>query len=163
MKRAWWVVLLWSLASGADATTTRAGLTYNRLQGLQQQVLEQAVKNTHLPTTAEGLNGLKRVDGQPISESRMLDAWGQPFVYRAPSRSSDRLFDVYSIGPNGRDDGGEEDDIVPWDYRGYYSPGHNFLENAFMYVALLDGPVLFVGILSWFVYRQLRARKRLES
>ena len=58
-------------------------------------------------------------------EGRLLDSWGNPFVYRNhlkdwPKNKDDKRAhnkqgaDIYSFGPDGKDDGGEGDDIVNW-------------------------------------------------
>jgi len=40
------------------------------------------------------------------------DVWGRELVYRFPPRRRDVLFELYSVGPNGIDEGGEGDDIT---------------------------------------------------
>lgn len=42
----------------------------------------------------------------------LLDVWGQPIHYRCPSPLHPQGWDLYSIGPNGIDEGGYGDDIV---------------------------------------------------
>jgi hypothetical protein len=39
------------------------------------------------------------------------DGWGRELVYRFPPRRRDVLFEFYSVGPNGIDDGGGGDDV----------------------------------------------------
>jgi hypothetical protein len=46
-----------------------------------------------------------------IRKGTFEDVWGRELVYRFPSRHLDAMFDLYSLGPNGRDEGGEGDDI----------------------------------------------------
>jgi hypothetical protein len=41
----------------------------------------------------------------------LVDAWGQPLVYRYPARRQELVFELYSVGPNGVDEQGEGDDI----------------------------------------------------
>ena len=43
-----------------------------------------------------------------------IDAWGHAVLYRMPGRVNKDSFDVYSMGPNGRDEGGTGDDIGNW-------------------------------------------------
>lgn len=58
--------------------------------------------------------------GYPESErnrfdvsNRLLDMWGHPYVYTAaPSHGAP--FVIYSLGPDGIDNGGEGDDIASW-------------------------------------------------
>lgn len=40
----------------------------------------------------------------------LLDGWGRSFLY---ARGPEGTFVIYSLGPNGRDDGGKGDDILP--------------------------------------------------
>jgi general secretion pathway protein G len=48
----------------------------------------------------------------------LLDPWGKPYVYVSISGGSPahrtRSYDLYSLGPNGADDGGAVDDIINW-------------------------------------------------
>jgi hypothetical protein len=39
------------------------------------------------------------------------DRWGRALVYRFPAADKDRIYDLYSVGPNGIDEGGGGDDI----------------------------------------------------
>lgn len=43
-----------------------------------------------------------------------FDGWRQPFKYRCPGKHNPLSFDLYSIGPNGKDEQGEGDDIGNW-------------------------------------------------
>jgi hypothetical protein len=42
------------------------------------------------------------------------DGWRQPLIYRPADQGGDAPFALYSIGPNGRDEGGHGDDISFW-------------------------------------------------
>ena len=53
-----------------------------------------------------------------LQDGQLMDPWGNPYVYvsvngGAPQHRN-RSFDLYSLGPNGADDGGTGDDIVNW-------------------------------------------------
>jgi Type II secretion system (T2SS), protein G len=39
------------------------------------------------------------------------DGWGKPMRYRYPGVLNPEGFDIYSFGPNGRDEGGKNEDI----------------------------------------------------
>jgi len=41
----------------------------------------------------------------------LLDGWGHPMIYRHPSTHKGCDYDLYSVGPNGLDDGEGKDDI----------------------------------------------------
>jgi general secretion pathway protein G len=53
-----------------------------------------------------------------LEDDEVIDPWGQPYVYTSINGGSPvhrpRSYDLYSIGPNGADDDGGEDDIVNW-------------------------------------------------
>ncbi|MCY0911677.1 hypothetical protein [Massilia antarctica] len=57
------------------------------------------------PTTSEGLAVL------PLQNFPLLDGWKQQIVYRARGVTAPLEFHIYSIGPNGVDEGGGGDDI----------------------------------------------------
>lgn len=42
------------------------------------------------------------------------DAWDRPMRYRFPGVYNPESFDIYSVGPDGQDDGGRNDDIGNW-------------------------------------------------
>ena len=53
-----------------------------------------------------------------LKDGQVVDPWGNPYVYvsvngGAPQHRT-KSFDLYSLGPNGTDDGGAGDDIVNW-------------------------------------------------
>jgi len=60
------------------------------------------------------------IPGSELNEKgEVIDPWGRAIVYRvvsnAPSMNpNDRLFELYSLGPNGRDEGGGGDDVRSW-------------------------------------------------
>ena len=43
-----------------------------------------------------------------------LDAWGNAFIYTNPGVHNEYFYDLYSLGPNGKGDGTEKDDIRNW-------------------------------------------------
>ena len=57
------------------------------------------------------------------------DSWGRELVFRCPSKRTEAIFDLYSVGPNGVDEGGGGDDITCGDsadfqtYRAYFKDG----------------------------------------
>jgi len=48
----------------------------------------------------------------------LADPWGKPYIYVSVNggapKHRERSYDLYSLGPNGADDGGAGDDIVNW-------------------------------------------------
>jgi hypothetical protein len=65
-------------------------------------VWEPAVKGN------DALEVLDPVAGRPP----LVDAWGQPLLFRCPGRQHPHGWDLYSVGPNGRDELGSGDDIL---------------------------------------------------
>lgn len=54
--------------------------------------------------------GYYRFDRAELNGSgQVIDGWGNPLVYRSPG-SKGATFDLYSMGPNGKDEGGAGDD-----------------------------------------------------
>lgn len=47
-------------------------------------------------------------EARRLDESQALDPWGRPYVYEARGRT----FSFYSVGEDGRDDGGKGDDVT---------------------------------------------------
>ncbi|MBU1853506.1 MAG: type II secretion system protein GspG [Candidatus Omnitrophica bacterium] len=43
-----------------------------------------------------------------------VDAWGNAFVYVNPGMHNEYFYDLYSLGPNGKGDGSEKDDVNNW-------------------------------------------------
>jgi type II secretion system protein G len=85
---------------------------FRRDRGLQAD-------NGRYPTAAEGLAALLvRPPNAPswrgpyLAYDMLTDPWGNPYVYRNPGKHNSNGFDVFSMGPDGRVDGG--DDISNW-------------------------------------------------
>jgi type II secretion system protein G len=73
------------------------------------------IDNGRFPTTGEGLQALVKnpanlPDWHAALDKVPLDPWGNPYIYRCPGTNGND-FDMYSTGPNGRDDHGGGDDI----------------------------------------------------
>lgn len=74
-----------------------------------------------LPSTEQGLNALvEKPSSRPAPSSWVqvmkkltLDPWGNPYNYRKPGTKDKNGYDVYSNGPDGVPDTG--DDIGNWD------------------------------------------------
>lgn len=49
----------------------------------------------------------------PMKDGRYFDGWGNPIAFRPGIRNQGRI-DLYSYGPNGKDDDGDGDDIGNW-------------------------------------------------
>ena len=55
---------------------------------------------------------------EEVNDEEALDPWGQPYVYVSVNGGSPthrtRSYDLYSFGPNGKDEDGAGDDITNW-------------------------------------------------
>ncbi len=53
-----------------------------------------------------------------LVENEAIDPWGHPYIYISVNGGSPQhrptAYDLYSLGPNGQDDGGAQDDVVNW-------------------------------------------------
>jgi general secretion pathway protein G len=80
------------------------------------------------PTTDEGLAALFQPASKGKEDSRykgpymqgnfeeLKDPWEKPYEYRSPGEINEDGYDLWSTGPDGKDDGGKEgsDDIKNW-------------------------------------------------
>lgn len=79
------------------------------------------------PETDEGLQALyqpksavddERYNGPYLEGDfeELKDPWGNPYIYKAPGDVHEEGYDLYSMGPDDKDDGGKEgsDDIKNW-------------------------------------------------
>jgi len=75
--------------------------------------------NGYYPKGKDGLQDLRSQprDAQnwhgPYMEKDIpLDPWGHPYIYVCPGKHNPSGYDLYSVGPDGRE--GNEDDITNW-------------------------------------------------
>ena len=95
----------------ANITAAKGGL-----QTLETTLLRYKMLNGSLPTEQQGLEALT-VGGTKMRQAFLKkdginDPWGRVFQYRNPGRKSGGDFDVFSMGPDGQPDTG--DDIGNW-------------------------------------------------
>jgi general secretion pathway protein G len=75
------------------------------------------VDNGRFPSGDEGLDALVRNPGNlpnwknPYIGQVKNDPWGHPYVYRQPGTNNPNGYDLYSLGPDGKEGG---DDIDNW-------------------------------------------------
>ena len=76
------------------------------------------IDNGRYPSTEEGLealisspSGLDAWRGPYLSRGLPKDPWGNEYVYRYPGQENPDGFDLYSLGPDGREG---NDDIGNW-------------------------------------------------
>lgn len=106
------LVLCTSCRANGDSNDFRIQRTRSRVDAVGDALGAFRTEMGRFPTDAEGLHIL----GQPGDGKEpfirpgapLVDAWNQPLVYHP---AADGRFALYSVGPNGRDDGGGSDDI----------------------------------------------------
>lgn len=78
------------------------------------------IETGHYPSTEDGLQALVEPpatlpegswEGPYLERGVPKDPWGNPYVYSYPGTHNSRGFDLYSLGPDGREGG---DDITNW-------------------------------------------------
>jgi general secretion pathway protein G len=75
------------------------------------------IDNGRFPSGDEGLDALARNPGNlttwknPYVGQVKNDPWGRPYVYRYPGTNNPASYDLYSVGPDGREG---NDDIDNW-------------------------------------------------
>ncbi len=110
-----------------------AALVVPKFTGRSQQARETAVKtdlsnistalnsfeidNGRLPTTEEGLKALVNRPANAPGWTQVLeripkDPWGNEYQYRYPGRHNPNGFDLWSLGPDGKEG---SDDIGNWE------------------------------------------------
>lgn len=86
------------------------------IEAISMQLRTYEMLNYRMPTTEQGLKALVT---QPSTEPRPrrwkqlmksvpIDPWGAEYFYRNPGKKNPSGFDVYSLGPDGKD---SDDDV----------------------------------------------------
>lgn len=78
------------------------------------------VDTGRLPTSDEGLSALLQAPGNVrvwkgpyIKRGIPKDPWGNEYVYRAPGQHNQNGYDLYSLGPDGREGNDDRDNWSP--------------------------------------------------
>jgi general secretion pathway protein G len=103
----------------ARLSAARADVEANIATALELYELD----NRQFPTTEQGLEGLvaeptvppfpENWNGPYVRGGVPQDPWGNAYVYRSPSSRANSDYDLFSMGPDGAEGGG--DDIRNWD------------------------------------------------
>ena len=99
---------------------TRIAAAKMGLQTIDSSLERYSMDNGAFPTNDQGLKALSE---KPISppipqnwskyiNTGIIDPWGNEYKYRYPGEHNKESFDIWSMGPDGRD--GTEDDITNW-------------------------------------------------
>lgn len=133
-------------SAAAWASTTRSNSTHQEARWLEHALLIHLAKEVGIPKTDAEFRTLMTEHPEKFGKRGSSDSWGRPFHYRYPATESGGLFDLYSFGPNGIDDGGNADDVVAWEYRMQYSHGRFDVETILGIIVFIDGPILLLLI-----------------
>jgi len=140
----------------AYASSTRAGRTYSKLKSIEHRVLVYAVREGNSPMTQSDFHGLMKSEPEWFTSWHVRDDWGTLLNFKQPSSADSRAFDLYSSGPNRLDEGGEGDDVVPWEYRGYYSSSKQPFEILLALGLLLDAPAILLFLFGRHFIRRVK-------
>lgn len=92
---------------------TLVGVTRYRLAMIANLLSQWHAEKTGYPADVAQLLTLVSAEVPMADRGRLLaDAWSQRFIYAHPSRRPGCDYDLYSPGPDGRDDNGQQDDIA---------------------------------------------------
>jgi type II secretion system protein G len=96
-----------------DTPESQVARTRTNLEMVGRSLIQFKEETGHYPTVAQGLEALtdEHRRGSNLLRALPKDSWGKPFVYRVSVESNGESFLLYSVGPNGVDDGGSGDDI----------------------------------------------------
>ena len=102
---------IYQLAGNVDVA--KAQRVKSDLQTISIQLQTYEMLNYRMPTTEQGLQALitmPTADPKPQNWKRLwnqdnlpIDPWGQPYIYRNPGKYKTDSYDLYSLGPNGKD------------------------------------------------------------
>jgi hypothetical protein len=102
-----------SLPSAALAWSSSASRTYNDIRQIHLGILMYLDDTGACPDSGRWWQQLRGAGCAPgLGEATPCDRWGGVLRYRAPGDHG--AFDLYSVGPNGRDDRGTLDDVSNW-------------------------------------------------
>jgi general secretion pathway protein G len=96
-----------------DATV---GYAKADVKNFETNIIRYKTNMGSLPTSLEDLcrsPANAKADWRKLMEENLLtDPWGQPYQYRNPSKQNPQGYDIFSKGPDGKED--TEDDIGNW-------------------------------------------------
>lgn len=82
-----------------------------QMNTIKTAIVQYKTLNRSLPPSLEALvtpPGNARVKRKLVEESGIIDPWGNKYQYRSPGRKSGGAYDLYCMGPDGKD-GGDDD------------------------------------------------------
>lgn len=86
------------------------------MSGIETALKVYRLERGSYPTSLEELRKTPEGRETPYLEKKAQDPWGNLYIYQYPKKETHLMaFDLYSCGPNGKDDGAEPDDVTHWD------------------------------------------------
>ena len=82
-----------------------------QMNTIKTAIVQYKTLNRSLPPSLEALvtpPGNARVKRKLVEENGIIDPWGNKYQYRSPGRKSGGAYDLYCMGPDGKD-GGDDD------------------------------------------------------
>ncbi len=130
LQAGWWILMMISVRNAQStiantpATATLTTRPADPLLGAKYDILTLQsalelfeIQNGRYPTTDEGLQALVQKPANVanwqkpyIAGTVPYDPWDRPYVYRWPGVKNPNSFDLYSLGPDGRQ--GTPDDVI---------------------------------------------------
>ena len=118
----WWATAAPPQRAEVDTLRARTAVTLGAISGAQGCLAQFRADVGRYPTAEEGLAALWTMPADPVEAGRwggpyvesadvFRDGWARPLRYLPPAPGAKPV--VYSVGPDGVDDGNQGDDIAP--------------------------------------------------
>ena len=96
---------------GGNLDVAKEQRVQSDIQAISMQLRTYEMLTYRKPTTEQGLKALvamptadpKPAHWKKLMDSVPLDPWGQEYIYRNPGKYKTDGFDLYSVGPTGKD------------------------------------------------------------
>lgn len=100
---------IYSLAGNIDVAKEQR--VTSDIQAISMQLRTYEMLNFRKPTTEQGLEALvqfpssdpKPIHWKKLMESVPVDPWGNHYIYRNPGKYHPDSYDLYSLGPQGKE------------------------------------------------------------
>ena len=137
--------------------STYRGFAIVRIDTLDEAVSKFKHDIGRFPSNEEGLRALIQ---EPALESNWNgpylpykfiphDPWNNKYRYIFPAKHGTKEFDIYSFGPNGKDDKGLDDDLTNWRKR------TTVISGCILFL-LISAPVLLILFIGYCVFKRIR-------
>lgn len=154
--------------SSISKDSSRASLTATIIHKISFAVDYFKTDVGRYPTTAEGLEILVQPNVviknyMPGGYLKKLphDGWNQPFIYYFPAQYGNKVFDLYSLGENGRDEQGKGDDISNWSHDYLCTYNLSWCKNHTYALLKFLSPFIILSFLSFILSFKIESQKKL--